>query len=322
MQRRILISFLCAVLRATLFASVASPLCAQQYPDKRITLYVGFGPGGPTDLAFRTLAEAASRHLGQRIIIENKPGVSATLAASTMMRAKPDGYTIAHLSSNTLRVPHMLKVDFDPMNDFTWIIGIVDYQSGLVVRADAPWKTWQEFLNYARANPKKISYATTGLGGIQHSVLSSIALKIGIDWVMVPYKSSPEATNALLSGEVQASAGSGGWAQFVRDGRLRLLVASGDKIARFPDVPTLMELGYGVSTRAPLGIGGPRGMDPKVVAILHDAFRAALKDAEFLKTLDRHEMNTAYLSSADYQRWARERFAIERVTVERLGLKQ
>ena len=159
MRRRVLMVLMCTVLTGTVYA--------QQFPDKRITLYVGFGPGGPTDLAFRTLAEAASRHLGQRIIIENKPGVSATLAASTMMRAKPDGYTISHLSSNTLRVPHMLKVEFDPLSDFTWIIGIADYQSGLVVRADAPWKTWQEFISYARANPKKISYATTGLGGIR-----------------------------------------------------------------------------------------------------------------------------------------------------------
>ena len=298
-----------------------APTCAQSFPEKRITLYVGFGAGGPTDLAFRTLAEAASRHLGQRIIVENKPGASATLAAAAALRAKPDGYTIAHLSSNLLRMQYLTKLDYDPLGDLTWIIAFADYQSGVVVRADAPWKTWKEFIVYAKANPKKVSYATTGVGGIQHATLSEIARREGIDWVMVPYKSSPDASNALLSGEVQASGGSGGWAQFVHDGRLRLLVATGDKIARWPDVPTLMELGYGVSTRAPVGIGGPKGMNPKVVAALHDAFRAALKEPVFLQTLERHEMNTAYLSSADYARWARERSAIEKVMVERLGLK-
>ncbi len=298
------------------------PAQAQSFPDKRITLYVSFGPGGPTDLAYRTLAEAASRHLGQRIIVENKPGASATLGAATVARARPDGYTLAHLSSNVLRMPHMMKTDYDPLSDITWIIGFADYLSGVVVRADAPWKTWHEFINYAKANPKKISYATTGLGGIQHSTLSDIARKLGIEWVMVPYKSSPEATNALLGGEVHASAGSGGWAQFVRDGRLRLLVATADKFPSFPDVPTLMELGYGFSTRAPIGVGGPKGMDPKVVATLHDAFRAAMKDPEFLKTLERHEMMAIYLSGADYLRWARERYAYEKAAVERLGLKQ
>ena len=102
---------------------------------------------------------------------------------------------------------------------------------------------------------------------------------------------------------------------------MRLLVATGDKFPRWPDVPTFMELGYGISTRAPFGIGGPKNMDPKVVAILHDAFRQALKDPDFLKSLERYEMSTAYMSGAEYLRWARERFVIEKAAVERLGLK-
>lgn len=307
-----------------MLALLAAPLCAQSvqtFPERRITLYVGFGPGGPTDLAFRTLAEAASRILGQRVIIENKPGVSATLGATTMARAKPDGYTIAHLSSNLVRVPHITKMEIDPLTDIIWVIGLGDYHSAVVARADAPWKSWQEFIAFAKANPRKVSYATTGIGGIQHSTLSEIARRENIDWVMVPYRSSPDASNALLGGEVQASAGSGGWAQFVQDGRMRILVATGDKIPRWPEVPTLMELGYAVSSKAPFGIGAPKGTDPKVIAILHDAFRQALRDPEFLKTLDRHEMATAYLSTADYTRWARERSAIEKINVERLGLK-
>ena len=310
---RVLLSLCCAL--------AVSPLFAQSFPEKRITLYVGFGPGGPTDLAFRTLAEAASRVLGQRVIVENKPGVSATLAAQTMARSKPDGYTIAHLSSNLVRMPHMMKLDYDPFTDIIWVIGLADYHSAVVVRNDAPWKTWKEFIAYAKTNPKKVSYATTGVGGIQHATLSEIARREGIDWVMVPYKSSPDASNALLGGEVQASGGSGGWAQFVQDGRMRILVATGDKIPRWPEVPTLMELGYPISSRAPFGIGAPKGTDPKVVAILHDAFRQALKDPEFLKSLERHEMGTSYLSTADYTKWARDRSAIEKLNVERLGLK-
>jgi tripartite-type tricarboxylate transporter receptor subunit TctC len=309
------------VLLSLCLALALSPLHAQSFPDKRITLYVGFGPGGPTDLAFRTLAEAASRVLGQRVIVENKPGVSATLAAQTMARSKPDGYTLAHLSSNLVRMPHMMKLDYDPFTDIIWVIGLADYHSAVVVRNDAPWKTWKEFIAYAKSNPKKVSYATTGVGGIQHATLSEIARREGIDWVMVPYKSSPDASNALLGGEVHASGGSGGWAQFVQDGRMRILVATGDKIPRWPEVPTLMELGYPVSTRAPFGIGVPKGTDPKIVAILHDAFRQALKDPDFLKTLERHEMGTSYLSTADYSKWARERSAIEKINVERLGLK-
>ena len=254
-------------------------------------------------------------------MIENKPGAAATLGAAAVARAKPDGYTLAHLPSNMLRVPHVSKLDYDPLTDLTWIIAVADYLSGVVVKADAPWKTWREYVDYAKAHPRKISYATTGVGGSQHLTLSEVARQLGIDWVMVPYRSSPEASNALLAGEVHASAGSGGWAQFVRDGRMRLLVATGDKFPSWPDVPTLMELGYGVSTRAPFGIGGPKGMDPKVVATIHDAFRQALNDPEFRKSLERYEMSTAYLSGADYLRWARERYVIEKANVEKLGLK-
>lgn len=309
------------VLALLLLASIAAVGWAQTFPERRITLLIGYGAGGPTDLAFRALAEAASKQLGQRVIVENKPGAAATLAGAAAARAKPDGYTIAHVSANILRAPHLGKVDYDPLTDLTWIIGVADYLGGVVVRADAPWKTWQEFVDYARANPKKITYATTGVGGIQHLSWSEIGQKLGIDWVMVPYKSSPEASNALLGGQVHASGGSGGWMQFVLDGRMRLLVATGNKFPRLPEVPTWMELGYGVSTRSPFGIAGPKNMDPKVVATLHDAFRQALKDPDFLKTLERFEMNTAYLSSAEYQKWARERSAIEKAAVERLGLR-
>lgn len=305
-----------------LLAWLSASAFAQTFPERRITLLIGYSAGGPTDLAFRALAEAASRHLGQRVIVENKPGAAATLSGIAAMRAKPDGYTLAHVSASIVRMPHMSKVDYDPIADLTWIMGVADYLGGIVVRADAPWKTWPDLVTYAKANPNKITYATTGVGGIQHLAWSEIGQKLGIEWVMVPYKSSPEASNALLGGQVHASGGSGGWMQFVLDGRMRLLVATGDKFPKFPEVPTWMELGYGVSTRSPFGIAGPKGMDPKLVATLHDAFRQSLKDPDFLKTLERFEMNTAYLSTADYLKWARERSAIERSAIERLGLKQ
>lgn len=304
------------------FAMGGTTVCAQSsFPERRITLLVGYGAGGPTDLAFRALADAASKHLGQRVIVENKPGAAATLSGMAAMRAKPDGYTLGHVSANILRQPHLGKVDYDPLTDLTWIVGVADYLGGVVVRADAPWRSWQDLVTHAKANPGKISYATTGVGGIQHMAWSEIGQKLGIQWTMVPYKSSPEASNALLGGQVHASGGSGGWMQFVLDGRMRLLVATGDKFPRFPEVPTWTELGYGVSTRSPFGIAGPKGMDPKVVATLHDAFAKAVREPDFVKTLERFEMNVAYLPTADYQRWARERHSIEKGAVEKLGLR-
>jgi tripartite-type tricarboxylate transporter receptor subunit TctC len=305
-----------------LLALAAVPVFSQTFPERRITLYVGYSAGGTTDLAFRALAEVASRYLGQRVVVENKTGVAATLAATTMGRAKPDGYTLAHVHSTLLRMPHMTKVDYDPVNDFTWIIGIADYLHGAVVRADAPWKTWQEFVDYAKANPRKVSYATTGVGGTPHVAMLEVGRRDGIDWVMIPYKSAPEVSAALLGGEVQVATTSASWAPFVLDGRLRLLVSTGDtRIKLWPDIPTLKDLGYGISSSSPFGIAGPKGMDPKVVATLHDAFRRALDDPDFVKTLERNEMVVSYRSTADFAHWARDRFVAEKEIVARLGLK-
>lgn len=117
------------------------------YPDRPITLICPWTPGGNTDIALRALAEATSRQLGKRLIIENKPGAGGALGAQGMAaNAKPDGYTLSQIPLGVFRLPHMVKTTFDPLNDLSWIINVAGYQFGVSVRADAPWKTWDEFL--------------------------------------------------------------------------------------------------------------------------------------------------------------------------------
>jgi tripartite-type tricarboxylate transporter receptor subunit TctC len=295
---------------------------AQGYPERPVTLIVAFSAGGSSDPTMRALAEGASKLLGKRFVIENKPGGAGSLAASTVARAKPDGYTLSQIPQPVLRVPHMRSVDYDPNRDFTWIIGVADYTYGLVVKADAPWKTWKELVAHAKANPGRIRYATTGVGGTMHVAMSEVGSRDGLDWVNVVYKGISESTTALFAGDVDAVATSTGWGPLVNAGRLRILVAFGEqRMKKWPDVPTLRELGYDIVASSSYGVAGPKGMDPQIVKLLHDTFRRAMDEPDFLRTMDRLDQVTWYRSGEEYAKWVARTFEAEKRVVERLGLK-
>jgi tripartite-type tricarboxylate transporter receptor subunit TctC len=313
-----------ALALAALAALAAPPVAAQNFPERPITLICPWPAGGGTDVAMRALAEAVAKQLGQRVIIENRPGAAGTVGPGSMAQtAKPDGYTISQMAISVFRIPYLQKVNYDPNNDFTWIIGITGYTFGVVVRSDSPWKTWQELIAYARANPGKFSYASPGTGTSLHITMEEIAQREGIQWLHVPFKGQADATAAVLGGHVNASADSTGWGEMVDAGRLRMLVSWGaERTKRWPSVPTLKELGYGIVSNSPYGIAGPKGMDPKVVKILHDAFKKAIDDPAYVKTIERLDQEKWYLGSEDYAKYARETFAEQKVMMERLGLKQ
>jgi tripartite-type tricarboxylate transporter receptor subunit TctC len=296
---------------------------AQNYPARPVTFIVPWPPGGSTDLAMRSISVIAEKHLGQRIVIENKPGVSGTLGAQALAQgAKPDGYTIAQMPITVFRLPHMMKTNFDPAKDFTYIIHLTGYTFGVVVRADSPWKTWGDLVAYARANPGKVTYATPGNGTSLHITMENIAQTLGIKWVQVPFKGYADGATALLGGHVDVQSDSTAWGEQVNAGRLRLLVTWGaQRSKRWPNVPTLKELGHPIVSSSPFGIAGPKGMDPAVVKVLHDAFKKALEDPEFQKTLEKFDQEAYYLNSADYAALVKKTIEEERVAIQRLGLK-
>jgi len=311
---RLFVSFLFGVLVS--FAAQA------QYPARPVTFIVPWPPGGTTDLSMRAIALIAEKYLGQRLVIENKPGVSGTIGAQTLAGgARPDGYTIAQMPITVFRLPHMMKAPYDPMQDFTWIIHLTGYTFGVVVRSDSPWKTFGELIAYAKANPGKVTYATPGNGSSLHITMEDIALREGIRWVQVPFKGYAEGAAALLGGHVDVHSDSTGWAEQVNGGRLRLLVTWGaQRTKRWPQVPTLKDLGYPIVSNSPYVIAGPKGMDPAVVKVLHDAFKKALDDPEYLKVLEKFDQEPFYLNSADYAAFAKKSIEDERAAVKRLNL--
>src|SRR5689334_38760 len=303
------------------FAALAmSAAHAQDFPNRPITLIVPWPAGGSTDTHLRKLAEIAGRHLGQPVIIENKPGAGGMLGPAGMAAsAKPDGYTISQLTVAAYRQPYMQKVDWDPIRDFTYIIGVSGYTFGVVVKSDSPIKTFDDFVAYAKANPGKLSYGSTGNGTSPHLLMEDVAAKAGIQLLHVPFKGNADSTQALMGGHVMAQSDATGWGKFVDAGTFRLLVTFGEERARW-GAPTAKELGYDVVSYSPYGIVGPRGMDPKVVRILHDAFKKAMDDPENRKMLQQLDQVYWYKSSEDYAKWAREEAVSERATIERAGL--
>jgi tripartite-type tricarboxylate transporter receptor subunit TctC len=306
-------------------AALARPTLAQrQFPDRPIRVLVPWAPGGTTDVQMRALCEAASKRLGQPVVVDNKPGAGGILGAQALAGGtRPDGYVLAQMPIGVFRYPQMApRPPFDPMKDFTWIIQLTGYLFGVVVRAEAPWREFREFLAHAKANPGKVTYGSPGVGTSLHITMEQIAEQRGIDWVHVPFRGTAENVQALLGGQIDASADASGWGELVKDGRLRLLVTWGaERAKRFPDVPTLREQGVDVVSVSPYGLAGPKGMDPAVVQAVHDAFKAALDDSAHLAVLERYDMSVAYLDSAGYAAAAWRQYEEDGAMIRQLGLR-
>ena len=306
-------------------ASVALPglaqAQAQAFPNKPIRLICPWPAGGSSDQVMRSLADSAGKALGGQIIIDNKAGASGMLGPNELVSAKPDGYTLSQLTIGVVRLPHMQKMLFDPLKDFTYIVSLTGYTFGLVVKADSPIKSIKELVEYAKANPEKFSYGSTGNGTTPHLAMEEFASKAGVKLQHVPFKGSADGLQALLGGHIMAHSDATGWAPQVEAGALRLLATYGSKrTQRWPNVPTLNDLGYDTVSDSPFGIGGPKGMDPAVVQKLHDAFKKTLEDPAVLATFDKYDQSVIYLNTTDYTKFARDNYAKEKVVIERLGL--
>lgn len=307
---------------AVLTAAGAAPAWAQEFPSKPITLIVPFPAGGSTDRHMRLLAELAGKQLGQPVVVDNKPGAGGTLGPGTMARtAKPDGYTISQFPMSMLRMAHMQKTAWDPLKDFTYLIGVSGYTFGFTVRSDSPYKSFNDYVAAARKAPGTVDYGSTGIGTSPHLLMEELSENAKVQFNHVPFKGNADLQQALLGGHVAAQSDATGWDKYVDAGQMRLLMTFGEKrTQRWPDVPTAQELGYGVVSTSPYGLVGPKGMDPAVAKKLHDAFKKAMEDPRHAEVLAQLNQDAWYRSGADYAQWARESYAKDKRLIERLGL--
>jgi tripartite-type tricarboxylate transporter receptor subunit TctC len=315
------------VSRRAALGALAAAACAPRafaqsdYPSRPIILWVPWPAGGSTDLSMRILAEVAGNHLKQKVVIENRAGASGTLVMPVLQFAKPDGYTIAQLPQTIFRAPYTQKVLWDPIRDVTPIIQISGYTFGIVVPANSPFRKLEDLFAFAKEHPGDLTIGTNGVGTTPHVVLEDLFTARGLRYLHVPYKGTAEQMLAVASGQLMAGANSTGFGPYVDSGRLRLLCTFGEQRSRrWPQVPTLRELGFPIVAMSPYGLGGPRGMPPDVVATLHRAFKAALFDPLHVAELQKYDLEPAYLGPAAYAQACRETYAEEKRIVDKLGL--
>jgi len=297
---------------------------ASDYPNKPVTLVIPYPAGGSTDVTGRALMNAAKKYFTQPIIVENKSGGGGTVGPNLVITKPPDGYTLGIMASATVTISwHMGKMNFNPIEDVTHIIRYTGYLYGLVVRADSPWKTIQDFVNHAKANPGKVSYGTPGVGTGVHLCMEEFASQAGMKLVHMPYKGGAETNAALLGGHVDAVSDSSGWSPLVDAGKFRLLaVYTAQRSAKYADAPTLKEAGYDVVFPSPLEFMGPKGLPKPIVQKIHDLVKKAMEDPEYQAVLKKFDMSNIYLNTEDLEKAVRQ--DSERISkmVKKVGLEK
>lgn len=263
--------------------AIAPTAAAAQYPNKPISLVVPFPAGSGTDSVGRIFAEELGKELGQPIVVENKPGANATIAANYVARAKPDGYTL-FVTTNTSHsaAPWLMKnVAYDPVKDFTPIARGGNLPFILVTNPDSPYKTVKELIDYAKANPGKVAYATGNSTGIVAG--GRLTTATGTDMLHVPYKGTPQALTDLVAGEVgfmftDLTSGT----PFVNAGRLHAMaVSTAERSQLLPDLPSMEEAGVpDFDINSWNGYFGPAGMDPEIVRTLNVAINKIVNNPE------------------------------------------
>lgn len=303
--------------------ALADPARAQGFPNRPITINVSFAAGSPQDLVMRAVAELAAKDLGQPIVVENKPGAAATLAAAATTTAKPDGHTVGTAVSTIVLVPQMQKVAFEPFRDFTFLLQLAAFPVGVTVRTDSQFKSWSDVFAHAKANPGIVTYGTPGAGTNVHLGMERVQQHVGIKLTHVPHTGAMAIIPAVLGGHIMLQASGMEWKSSVDAGQMRLLVmGTPTRHPSYPDVPTLREAGFPFDIEVPFGLVGPKGMEPAIAARLHDAFKKASEAPSVVALQTRFDIVPRYATGDDFRRLLETIHSGMKPVIEGLGLQR
>ncbi len=284
------------LLPALLLGLAFSASALAEYPDKPITIYCGYAAGASTDVTARALADGAEKLLKVPVIVESKPGGGATVAASLVASKKPDGYTLAVISTGALTVrPHLIKLPYNPMKDFTLLMQYSRYIGGLCVLSESPIKTIDEFVAYAKAHPG-LSYGSPGMYTQQHLATELFRECKGLTFKHVPTKGGAEANTALLGKHTDFVAGAGQHMNYLKQGTFRMLVVynTDKRDPNFPNVPTLKEIGCPDAPALGYIVVGPKGLPEAVSKKLGETFKKVVEAPGFQKVLTNFDLPFDY----------------------------
>jgi tripartite-type tricarboxylate transporter receptor subunit TctC len=272
-----------------------------QFPAKEVSIIIPYAPGGATDLVFRALAASSQKYLGKAVVVVNRAGGGGAVGFTEAAQAKPDGYTLASVITPVTILPHQVKTAFT-YQSFEPIINVVLDPAMLQVRADAPWKTLQEFLAYAGKNPGMITVGNSGAGGGVHLIALAFEKAAGVKFNHIPFAGGGPSVTALLGGHVHAvSVSPPEGIAHVKAGKLRIIALFSERrMSDFPNVPTVREQGINFTMSQWRGLAAPKGTPPQVVKVLHDAFKRGMEDPGFVKNATDMSVALAYLGPADF----------------------
>jgi tripartite-type tricarboxylate transporter receptor subunit TctC len=289
-----------------LLAALAGPTWAQEWtPTQPITILVGFAPGGSADQIARQLSFAAKGIIPVSVLVVNRAGAAGAIAAQAVADAKPDGYTLfVGGGSETTSVGNFKPLGYDPRKSFVPIIKVSRAPSILAVRADAKFADIKALIAEAKLGPEKVSYGSTGEGGIFHATGLVLEKQAGVKLLHVPYKGAADSMNALLGGQVDAAFGAYEEMKGMIDaGRVRpLAVFSRTRLPALPNVPTMTEVGVPIVLDNMKGLMGPAGMPPAVVRYLHDSFRKAMQTPEWKDYVAKSGLTEDYAQGPAFQK--------------------
>jgi len=317
-----------AAVGCALATGLAWQVFAQQpaFPTKPIRMIFGFAPGGSGDLAARLLADVSTRVLGQHVVMENRTGANGMIAAEAIAKSPPDGYSVLYCTTGNMTIITELpgtKLAVNPATELVGLSQMLRSTFGLVVGKDSPWKTTKDIIDAARAKPGTVSYASPGVGSVQHLSGELLSQKTGTRMIHVPYRGSQAAIPDLASGLTGFSITNlGDTIPHIRQGTLRL-IALGDPLGRrfFPDAPMIGDVVPGFETYAWFGLCGPVGLPPAVVKRWEEAVKATVEDPAVSKKLLDNGMVPAFADSAALNKTMEENRRGYREVIRAAGIK-
>lgn len=292
-------------------ATQALPALASDYPTKPVEMIVPWPAGGGTDVIARVYAEAARTHFAQPILIVNRPGAIGSIGFTEAAAAKPDGYKVVMATPELLIAPYM-NIGRARYENFVPIARINADPASITVRTDAPWKTVREFLDHARANPGKVTLATSGNGAIPDIAAAALQEMTGIQFVRVPYQGEAPAIQAALAGQTDATVvAPGAMSSHIQAGKLRVLaVTSAQRVNEFASVPTLKENGIDLAIGTWRGLMLPKGTPPEVIAVWRELTRKVSAEPKYQETLKKQSVNMIYEEGPAFEAVLRENDAL------------
>jgi tripartite-type tricarboxylate transporter receptor subunit TctC len=296
---------------------------AQQYPDRPVTIVSGFPPGGMVDIVARALAEGMRPKFPRGIVVLSRSGMGGAIAAGETVRAAPDGYTLTFAPKSALVIqPQLAELPYKSPADFAPVINVVSFYSLVVTRADAPWKTPQDLLQAARANPGKLRIGTPGEFTTPHLSLEQLKRLAGIEVLHVPFKGWAESSTALLGGHIDlAVAQPGELGALVEAKRIHVVgVFQPERNALFPAAPTFREAGFPVYAGTYFSLLAPKDTPPEVLKYLHDAAREAMEQRAFVDLARQRAVEVEYRSGERLRADLMEEFRIHTELLRSLGI--